>query len=102
MSSLETGRPDAGDDRDPAVRPPHGAVLSDDPQAGTAIGRGRRERRGIESVLVRIVATAGIIGICTAVAAILGSQNVAAWIIGLVVSVVSVVLAAVLWSSRTL
>ena len=34
--------------------------------------------------------------------AIMGTQNVAAWIIGLAVSVASVVLAAVLWSSRTL
>jgi hypothetical protein len=80
----------------------HGAVLADDPDAGTAIGRGRRERRGAESVLVRVVATAGIVGISTALAAILGSADVAAWIIGLVVSALSVILAAVLWSSRTL
>ena len=37
-----------------------------------------------------------------AAAAIMGTQDVAAWIIGLVVSVLSVVLAAILWSSRTL
>ena len=51
---------------------------------------------------VRVVATCGIVGICVAVAAILGTQNVAAWIIGLAISVASVVLAALLWSSRTL
>lgn len=56
----------------------------------------------IESVFVRLVATGGIIGIGTAVAAILGSQEVAAWIIGIVVSAIAVVLAAILWSSRTL
>jgi hypothetical protein len=56
----------------------------------------------VESVFVRLVATGGIIGIGTAVAAILGSQEVAAWIIGIVVSAIAVVLAAILWSSRTL
>jgi len=51
---------------------------------------------------VRAVATCGIVAIGVALAAILGTQDVDAWIIGLVVSVTSVVLAAVLWSSRTL
>ncbi len=51
---------------------------------------------------MRLIATGGIIGIGTALAAILGSQDVDAWIIGLVVSVLSVILAAVLWSSRFL
>ncbi len=53
-------------------------------------------------MLVRLVATAGIVAIGTALAAILGSQDVAAWIIGLVVSIVCVLIAAVLWSSRQL
>ena len=61
-----------------------------------------RRRLGIESFFVRVVATGGIVGIGTALAAILGSQDVAAWIIGLAVSAVAVVLAAILWSSRTL
>jgi hypothetical protein len=55
-----------------------------------------------ESLLVRLVATCGILGISVALAAILGTQSVQAWIIGLTVSALSVVLAAVLWSSRTL
>ena len=55
-----------------------------------------------ESAFVRLVATTGIVGICVAIAAILGTQSVHAWIIGLVVSVVSVILAAILWLSRTL
>ena len=59
-------------------------------------------RRRIESLLVRLVATCGILGISVALAAILGTQSVQAWIIGLAVSALSVVLAAVLWSSRTL
>lgn len=62
----------------------------------------RGRRRGLESVAVRLIATGGIIGIGTALAAILGSQDVAHWITGIVVATVSVVLAAILWSSRTL
>ena len=68
----------------------------------TFLPRRSRRRRGAESLLVRLIATGGIIGAATALGAILGSQDVQAWIIGLVVSIVSVVLAAVLWSSRTL
>ncbi len=55
-----------------------------------------------ESVVVRFIATAGVVGIGTAVGAILFSAHVAGWIIGLVVSLVSVVLAALLWRSRKL
>lgn len=60
----------------------------------------RSKRRGAESVLVRLVATFGIIAIGTALGAILVSQHVAGWIVGLVVATVSVAVAAVLWSSR--
>jgi hypothetical protein len=77
-----------------------GAAL--DPPAEPFLERRSRVRRRPESVFVRVVATAGIVGICVAIAAILGTQSVAAWVIGLVASTVSVVLAAVLWSSRTL
>jgi hypothetical protein len=66
------------------------------------LNRRHRPRRGAESAAVRLVATCGIVGISVAIAAILGTQDVSAWIIGLVVSVTSVVLAALLWSSRTL
>ena len=62
----------------------------------------RMRRPVVESVFVRLIATGGIIGVGTAVAAILGSQDVAHWIIGIVVSAIAVVLAAILWSSRTL
>jgi hypothetical protein len=63
-----------------------------------------RERRGtgVERVFMRLVATAGIVGIAVALGAILVSQDVAGWIVGLVIGVVSVVLAALLWSSRQL
>lgn len=59
-------------------------------------------RANAESVIVRCVATGGVIGVGTAVGAILVSAGVAGWIIGLVVSLVSVILAALLWRSRKL
>ena len=63
-------------------------------------------RRGPRSVVergfIRLVATGGIIAIGVALGAILSSNNVSGWIIGLVVAGVSVLLAALLWSSRML
>jgi hypothetical protein len=76
--------------------------------AGQPTGRGnmlpgRRVRRSLpERLLVRLVATCGIVGIGVAIAAIMVSSNSKGWIVGLVVSVVSVILAAILWSARTL
>ncbi len=64
---------------------------------------GRERRRfGLERLLVRIVATGGVIGIGVALGAILAASKVQGWIIGLVVAAASVVLSAVLWSSRQL
>jgi ribose 5-phosphate isomerase RpiB len=62
--------------------------------------RGRRSR--IESAFMRLIATAGIIGIGVGLGAILSSNKVQGWIIGLVIAIVSVVLAGLLWSSRQL
>lgn len=62
----------------------------------------RPPRRRPESALVRVVATGGIVGIGTALGAILGAFDVDPWAIALVVSLISVVLAAVLWRSRVL
>jgi hypothetical protein len=62
----------------------------------------RRKRLPLEAPLMRAVASAGIVGIAVAIAAIMGSQGSQAWLIGLVVSIASLVLAAVLWSSRRL
>ncbi|MDX6656787.1 MAG: hypothetical protein QOH62_1580 [Solirubrobacteraceae bacterium] len=61
-----------------------------------------RRRTKVERGLMRLVATGGIIGIAVALGAILGSQNVAGWITGLVIGLTSVILAALLWSSRQL
>lgn len=63
----------------------------------------RERRRSVfERLIVRLVATCGIVGIGVAIAAIMVSSHSQGWIVGLVVSIVSVVLAALLWSSRML
>jgi hypothetical protein len=71
------------------------------PTQGMIPGRLRRRTR-VERVSMRVLATGGIIGIATVLGAALVAQNVAGWIVGLTVGVTSVVLAAVLWSSRQL
>jgi hypothetical protein len=62
----------------------------------------RRKRLPLEAPLMRVVASAGIAGIAVVVAAIMGSQGSEPWLIGLVASLISLILAAVLWSSRRL
>jgi hypothetical protein len=62
----------------------------------------RRGRAPLESAFVRVVATAGVVGIGVALGAILSSEKVAGWITGLVVALVSVLVSGVLWSSRRL
>ena len=59
-------------------------------------------RSGVERLLVRLVATCGVVAIGVAVAAVLVSNKTQGWVVGLVVSIVTVVLSAVLWSSRQL
>jgi hypothetical protein len=61
-----------------------------------------RKRLPLEAPLMRVVATAGVVGIAVVIAAIMSSQDSRGWLIGLVVSIVSIVLSAVLWSSRRL
>jgi hypothetical protein len=61
-----------------------------------------RRRTAVERGMMRLIATGGIVGIAVALGAILVSQDVAGWIVGLVVGLTSVVLAALLWSSRQL
>jgi hypothetical protein len=55
--------------------------------------RGRRAQLGF----IGVAGTLGVVGVATAIAAILGSQDVDAWIVGLVASVVTVALAGALW-----
>jgi hypothetical protein len=61
-----------------------------------------RRRSVVERGFVRIIATGGIIGIATVLGAVLVSQDVAGWIVGLATGLTSVILAALLWSSRQL
>ena len=68
---------------------------------GMVPGR-ERPRTKVERGAMRLVATGGIIGIAVALGAILVGQDVAGWIVGLVIGLTSVILAAVLWSSRQL
>lgn len=79
---------------------PGGGAQHDPPQ--TMIPARGRRRTAAERGLMRLVATAGIVGIAVALGAILVGQNVAGWIVGLVIGLVTVILAAVLWSSRQL
>jgi protein-S-isoprenylcysteine O-methyltransferase Ste14 len=79
--------------------PAAGSTGTTPPKDNMLPRRGRRRYR-IERVVMRIVATGGVIAIGVALGAILASSNVQGWIIGLVVAVVSVVLSGVLWSSR--
>jgi hypothetical protein len=108
-------------DEPAAERPPDGTSTASDPNAerearrkGREAGRepqterpgvmipNRRKRLPLEAPLMRVVATAGIVGLAVVIAAIVGSQGSQGWIIGLVVSIASLVLTAVLWSSRRL
>jgi protein-S-isoprenylcysteine O-methyltransferase Ste14 len=80
-----------------------GPVVGD---AGTSDEAGflptRPKRAAAESVAVRVIATAGVVGIGTAIGAIMSASDVSGWVIALAVSIVSVILAALLWRSRTL
>jgi len=80
---------------------PHESASGDTSATGGFLSE-KPERQPFESVVARLVATAGVIGIGTALGAILIAADVAGWVTGLVVSVVSVVLAAMLWRSRRL
>jgi hypothetical protein len=68
---------------------------------GMVPGRGRRRTKA-ERGLMRLIATGGIVGIDVLLGAILVGQDVAGWIVGLVIGLTSVLLAALLWSSRQL
>jgi len=68
---------------------------------GMIPGRSWR-RTKVERVSMRVLATGGIIGVATILGAVLVAQDVAGWIVGLSVGLASVILAALLWSSRQL
>jgi hypothetical protein len=80
--------------------PGESAASHERPQ-GMVPGRERRRTKA-ERGLMRLVATGGIVGIAVLLGAILVGQDVAGWIVGLVIGLTSVILAALLWSSRQL
>jgi hypothetical protein len=95
----------AGDAVAPAAEtaaPPAGAAAEATPERANMLPRRERRRFGLERLLVRLIATCGIVGIGVLLGAILVSQKVAGWTTGLVVAVVTVILSALLWSSRQL
>jgi hypothetical protein len=111
MTSFESGEPPASGEHSPTAPEPElttrearrrerSARRQDRPQ-GMVPGRERR-RTKLERGTMRLVATGGIIGIAVVLGAVLVGQDVAGWIVGLVVGLTSVILAALLWSSRQL
>jgi hypothetical protein len=89
----------------PATAPSSGDAATPGERSGRAPNMlpGRQRRTlGLERLVVRLVATGGVIGIGVAIAAIMASSNSQGWLIGVVVATVSVVLSAILWSSRQL
>lgn len=97
MSARNSG--ETASAHEPQAAPDEGAAHE---QPQTMIPARERRRTAAERGLMRLVATAGIVGIAVALGAILVGQNVAGWIVGLVIGLVTVILAAVLWSSRQL
>jgi tetrahydromethanopterin S-methyltransferase subunit F len=99
--------PVRGGDTRVAQPAPGSAATGDRPAKGGEVtpnmlpGRERR-KLGLERLVTRIIATSGVIGIGVALGAILASSKTQGWIIGLVVAIVSVILSAILWSSRQL
>lgn len=101
-----TGTPGAASTR-PAAGKDLGKPAAGKPPAGTPAGDAtmlppRRERNAFESAFVRLIATSGVVGIGVAIGAIMTAKHSEGWIIGLVVALVSVLLSAILWSSRRL
>ena len=99
---MSSSRDREGDETAPGA---DGPSVTPDPPARTRenmLPQRQGRRFAIERALVRLVATGGIIGVGVVLGAVLTSNNVQGWITGLVVAVVSVVLAALLWSSRQL
>ena len=81
---------------------PAGTTSTARPDSKNMLPPRERRRSPFERAFVRIIATCGIVAVGVAIGAIMTSSNSEGWLIGLVVAVVSVVLAAVLWSSRQL
>lgn len=98
----DEGRERAENDASPPrTAPPTSESPRREPPQGMIPARTRR-RTKLERGSMRVLATGGIIGLATVLGAVLVSQNVDGWIVGLAVGLTSVILAALLWSSRQL
>ena len=91
----------ANDASPPRTAPPAAESPRREPPQGMIPARTRR-RTKIERGSMRVLATGGIIGLATVLGAVLASQDVDGWIVGLAIGLTSVILAALLWSSRQL
>jgi hypothetical protein len=99
---IDEGPERAGNDpASPRTAPRTSESARREPPQGMIPARSRR-RTKLERGSMRVLATGGIIGLATALGAVLVSQSVAGWIVGLAVGLTSVILAALLWSSRQL
>jgi len=72
-----------------------------EPSRNMLPGRERRRTR-FERLIVRLIATGGVVAIGVAIAAIMVSSKSQGWVVGLVVSIVTVILSGLLWSSKQL
>ncbi len=86
----------------PAAESPAAVEAHERPDSHNMLPPRERRRTRAERLLVRLIATGGIVGIGVAISAIMVANGSQGWLVGLVVSIVSVVLAAILWSSRQL
>jgi hypothetical protein len=100
VTSSESSRYPTAEQASEGEGPPRTTRRGERPQ-GMVPGRQRR-RTKVERGLMRLIATGGIVGIAVVLGAVLVSQDVAGWIVGLVIGLTSVILAALLWSSRQL
>lgn len=93
---------DKEDQSDPTETDVELPVSKADEESPGMIPARRHRRSWFERMSMRVLATGGIIGVDVALGAILTANHVHGWIVGLVVGLVSVILAAILWSSRQL
>jgi hypothetical protein len=100
VTDAESGPPAAAEP--PAPAPPVAEERPYHAPSSNMLPQRERRRSVLERLVVRLIATCGIVGIGVAIAAIMVSSNSQGWIVGLVVSIVTVVLAGLLWSSRML
>jgi hypothetical protein len=84
------------------VSPPATEIEPPEPSGSRREPAHSRRRTKAELGSMQALATAGIVGIATALGAVLVGNDVAGWVVGLVIGLLSVILATLLHSSRQL